>query len=356
MSAPGLYVLAVVRAGSEPAEARVEFDVPVVLRPVRQGELAAVAGDTLREDWTFDRGDVFASHVRAHQDALLRLGASTASVPFPYGTVAEGETALEALLATRAGLFESLLAKLGGCDAFEVGVRFEPEHVLRSVAAGDDGFVEVLRRAAGAGPEAETARRTMQERLDGWLRRESRLLAARCLGALAPVARDLRERPRRAAESALEAVFLVPREGRERFEAALDGLAARLPGGVRLSLVGPLPPVPFADARLAPVDRDEIERARGTLGMPARASRAEIHAAYLREAAAAHPDAGGDVERFRQVDGAWRTLSAYADAAGAGDDARLALVAADVPLVFVLAECTPAQPTGGTAGAAAPRP
>jgi len=325
MTGNGMYLLAVVAADREPSALTVAFDPPLTFRPVREGGLSALAAATDCADWTLDRGERLAAHLHAHRDALLRLATEGAFVPFPYGTVAGSESDVRTLLATRSTLFDSLLRKLDGCDAFEVDARFEHEHVLRGAVDADPGFAALVGRAMAGGPDAADARHGVEERIGAWLRTEGPRLAAACLPELLEHARDVRHRPPRTPETALCCLFLVPRDRRTQFLEALDKLAERLPRGVTLSCVGPVPPLAFAEARLRPLWPAEVAAARDLLALGGSATLAELHTAYLSAAARAHPDTGGTAEHFRQVNEAYRLLRACAAIAGTGDDTPLPL-------------------------------
>ena len=63
-----------------------------------------------------------------------------------------------------------------------------------------------------------------------------------------------------------------------------------------------------------------MARPHVVLGVPEDASLDALRAAYKRLASKHHPDKGGDIEQFRQVQAAYEALSAKRAAVGPFDD------------------------------------
>ncbi|MFI7602198.1 GvpL/GvpF family gas vesicle protein [Actinoplanes sp. NPDC049681] len=185
-----------------------------------------------------------------HARVLDGLAGATAVLPARFGMMFdELETIVAQVLEPRGAAFSEALARLAGLMQFTVTVRHVPAAVLGEVLAADPEIAE-LRDLVRAGAARPDVRVRLGELVAAALARR-RAHDARCLHAvLEPHRVAAVERPVAAADQAVSAAFLVERQRRAGFEAAVERLAVEQAGRARVRLLGPLAPYDFADALL----------------------------------------------------------------------------------------------------------
>ncbi len=113
------------------------------------------------------------------------------------------------------------------------------------------------------------------------------------------------------AEQVAAQQVMIRREARAGLEAALARIDGWWSEGLRLRLIGPLPPVSFAGLGVGLAGRRDIAAARRRLGV---APGADPEAAFRARARALHPDLGGggsgDLDRLRAARDLLRAVAA----------------------------------------------
>jgi hypothetical protein len=180
-----------------------------------------------------------------HLDVLRHIGDQTTVLPCSFGSVLPTEEAVRrhVLEARRADLLDEL-RRLEGRVQLNVKAHYDEDTVLGEIVR-DDAEIARLRertRNAGAGAYYENIR--MGE-----------LVAAALAARRSRDAGRILERLEREAEAAavedvdgllvLKGSFLVAPDRRDRFDAALDAVAAEEAPRLRLEVIGPLPPTAF---------------------------------------------------------------------------------------------------------------
>jgi hypothetical protein len=171
-------------------------------------------------------------------------------------------------------------------------------------ALGRDRFGEAIAQALGA----------ERRRLGDWA-------LAQLLGA----SDDMLTLAPRDDDQIVNAVVMIRPGGRDALEAALARIGAALPGEPRIRCVGPLPALSFAAIELKSADVSALARARDLLDVAPSASLDALKSAFRARAKAAHPDAGGDDERFAALVEARSLLCAFAERRGAETVASIRL-------------------------------
>jgi hypothetical protein len=106
--------------------------------------------------------------------------------------------------------------------------------------------------------------------------------------------------------------FLLPASRQAEFDRRVEALDQALGGELNFKVVGPLPPYSFSTVEVDHLLPDDIEWARGQLGIGCSASGDEIRAAYLQQARLRHPDNNQQdadaTTRFKDANSAYRLL------------------------------------------------
>lgn len=182
---------------------------------------------------------------RAHHAVVAAANRLGGAVPAQLGTVYRDDARVRSVLSERRADFTAVLHRVAGRDewgvkAFAADVAPPPDPAARPAGAGGrgPGAAYLLRRRAELG----AAERQRQILLDG---------AERAHAALAEHAEQARRHPPqdrgltgRRDLMVLNGAYLVGTADAERFAAAVEELAGRLPA-LHLQLTGPWPPYSF---------------------------------------------------------------------------------------------------------------
>lgn len=209
------------------------------VRVVRQGNLAALVSDS-PEDLRPKRRDLL-----AHQSVLDEAGSSGAVLPMRFGSLAENDEAVAAVLAELADHYEERLRALDGKAEYNVKAAHDEQAVLHQVLAENPelrAMVEANRRAGGGTYEQKLQ---LGERVTAAVRAREESDGIEVRRALEPCAEDVSEGPEGTGWLA-NVSFLVKRETAEGFVAAVEELRKGQPH-LELRVHGPLPPYSFVD-------------------------------------------------------------------------------------------------------------
>ncbi|MGW7094497.1 GvpL/GvpF family gas vesicle protein [Streptomyces sp. NPDC054874] len=236
---PGLYVYAVVRAGTPlPRKSGGVGSPPAPLRTVGVGPVAAVVSAAPAQ-LRARRRDLL-----AHQELLTRLAGSGPVLPMRFGMVAPDEDALRAQLAAAEAGHLTALDRVAG--HIEMNVKALPAHDSLAALVAGDATVRRLRDETRRRPGYEANVR-LGAAVASALARRAGEAGRRALHDLAPMARATAGGPE-VPGCALNVSFLVARADSDRFRATADRFAAAHRDQVELRLAGPLPCYSFVDA------------------------------------------------------------------------------------------------------------
>jgi hypothetical protein len=219
------------------------------LRAVRCDDLAAVVSDA-PNDLRGKRRDL-----EAHHRVLEALGRGGTVLPMRFGMLATDDEAIRAELASGAGRYRELLARLDGKVELNVKVAHQTDSVLaellrehRSLRDHNDAL-----RVRRGGSYADKVR--FGERLSAAIELRRARDARRVLETLRPHAFQACFGAE-AAGCFVNASFLVGAAARQNFEAALVDLRQEMSRFADVRVFGPLPPYSFvSDTRTSEPER-----------------------------------------------------------------------------------------------------
>jgi len=111
----------------------------------------------------------------------------------------------------------------------------------------------------------------------------------------------------------LNQAFLVEKKGQEAFNYALNQLDSRFADLLNFRLVGPLPPYSFSTVVVDVLDKEEVEKAKRTLGLDGEITDKTVNHAYRQLAQECHPDknAGQGQLGFDLINSAYKVLKDF---------------------------------------------
>ncbi|MEU1469321.1 GvpL/GvpF family gas vesicle protein [Streptomyces sp. NPDC005761] len=248
MTAEGVYVYAIVRAGTAlPKGVGGVGSPPAVVRTIRQGVLDVVISDAPPQ-LRARRRDLL-----AHQELLMRLADGGPVLPMRFGMVAPDERTVLAQLAAEEPGHVATLDRLAGC--VEINVKALPAQNALPTLVAEEKNVRQLRDAARRNPGYEASLR-LGEAVAGALARRAAAAGQRIQRELSPRARAVASGPT-VSGCALNLSFLVDRAESDAFLSEVQDLAQAHREHAEIRLAGPLPCYSFvsSDARPVPVGR-----------------------------------------------------------------------------------------------------
>lgn len=241
----GICVYAILRS----ADGEAPLLAGIFGRPVYRlicGELTAIVSDCPAAALRAER-----KHIAATQQVLKALNVRSDLLPMAFGTVARSPEALRDFIAEHR---DTLLAQLE-----RVRRRVEMSLRLSLDAADPIAHLVDLTPALKAARDRIFGRRrppSYDERIqlgqlcDETLRRYRDAQTAQVLAMLGPSCAEIRALPVSRDSDLVNLALLVPRDGIDRFEAAVDEAAAQLPEKLAVTIGGPWPPHNFVQLEL----------------------------------------------------------------------------------------------------------
>jgi gas vesicle protein GvpL/GvpF len=215
--------------------------LPAGVRRIVHGDLAAVVADAESESVRA------ASALREHWSILEQVIRETTVLPIRFGTVMASDDAVAAdFLAPAHDGLRAGLDSLAGKVQVTVKGTYEHEALLRGVIARST-TIGRLKAEVDALPEAASYAKRIQlgELVSSEVEHQREQDAALVLERLEPFAIASRAESASGMDGAVNAAFLVERDGIDAFGAAAGKLARELSDRISLRSIGPLPAYSF---------------------------------------------------------------------------------------------------------------
>jgi len=253
----------------------------------------------------------------AHQRVIEEVMDGATILPAKFGTMVKDEGEVEAIL--RRGYFalKEALATVQDKVEVEVVATWDLDSVMQEVS-----WEEPIAKLRADIERKGSRLRSVADRIEVGkmvyesLARRRQSYQEEILGALAGLALELQTNVLLDDSFVMNVAFLVDKERQEQFDGKVREVDERLAGALDFRVIGPLPAYSFSTIEVRPFTHEEIQEAKGLLGLDEEeGSLAEIKAVYYRLAQEYHPDLKpGDneaEERFARIVGAYELLTSY---------------------------------------------
>lgn len=237
-----LHIYGVVAADAQlPDSLTGLYDEPVTR--VDDGDLSALVS-AVPEDASAHRAELM-----SHAQVLERVIEEETVLPMRFGVVLPDESGIRAeFLEPNRDRLRSMLEELDGMVQLTVKAYHKEDDALREVMRRFPQLVSMRDRLASLPKDAAHFKQIeFGEQISASLDQLRGEDAAHIIDALAPLAAATVEEENAALHQVLNAVFLVRRDARAAFDAAVTGLAAEAHDRLHLRFVGPQPPYSFVD-------------------------------------------------------------------------------------------------------------
>jgi hypothetical protein len=227
-----------------PAGATGIGDPPAPVETVGHGTLGALVSRVPARRIRATRRDLGA-HVRVLQEVM-----ETATVlPMRFGVLFPDEERVRVeLLEARRTELESLAARMERHVQLDVRAFYDEEALLRGIVENEPAIARLRGQISALPPDATHFDRIRLGEMVAAAVEERRVADERLvLDRLRPFASEVAVEPGASERIAFKGSFLVERDGVERFDRAVDELAAGLAKRMRFKYVGPLAPHAFVE-------------------------------------------------------------------------------------------------------------
>jgi hypothetical protein len=241
------YVYGVVRAG-DASWSGLEGINGEPVSPIGADGLAALISDVPEQFLEAGREELL-THSRVLEQALEQ----GTVLPMRFGVVLPDEQSVrDELLAPHGDELEAQLREMDGKIEINLKVLHDEETVLREVLAEIPEAAELRRSIQGKPEEATYFERVrLGELIAQGLDEKREQTGPAIVEWLSPYAVAVQVGDPAHERMALNASFLVEREGLERFDKAVDELGEEQEGRIRIKYTGPLPPHSFVELEMA---------------------------------------------------------------------------------------------------------
>ena len=309
--------------GVVPAEAAKGFG-PIGLdggdvRTVSDGGIGVVASNAARVPFAEVAPEKTLQCLAQHQRVLERVMLDSTVIPLKFGTYADDDGRILAVLRAGRNEFAAVLERYAGKVEVDLAASWaDLRSVLRDIAS--DGAVVAMKAQVAGRPKVTAEHcirlgRLVKELLD----RKNKAIAERLLVTLRTRWQDIVVNPTRDDTAVLNAAVLIGRQEMAELDRMLNQLDRCYDGRIHFRRVGPLPPYSFATAEVKTVPADRLAAALRVLGLGESAGLIEIKIAYRRLLRDLHPDRNADpraADRLKNVSSAYELLAEYVPSGG----------------------------------------
>lgn len=215
------------------------------VRAVAFGDVAAVVGD-VPDGGVGGRDDLL-----AHHRVVDALATDVDVVPMRFGAVLPNpEAVVGEFLAPQHDRLTAALGALRGQEQHSLEVRYDRDTVLREIVAAEPEVARLRSATQDQHPDAlRPERMRLGELIIAALERRRSVDASRIVDVLRPLTTAVSPGRPSDPEVILRAAFLVSRNRRDEFSAAVERVGEGAGGRLRLRLTGPQPPYDFVGSR-----------------------------------------------------------------------------------------------------------
>ena len=277
------------------------------VRAVPCGLFAAVVGQPPSEDFKNISKEALVKRLLSHQTTLERVMKRFFVLPFKFGTTVRDEEEIGNILKNGESFLLSLEGKVK--DSIEIGVvaTWDVPRILKEIAEEDPEIIASRASRVDASPThvGMLLAKSLKQRAGDWQKKMTDVLKLHT--------KDFADHELLNDQIVLNASFLVPRQGEQRFFDAVEAIDLSFDGKINFKCVGPLPPYSFATVTLQRFDPEEVRQSAKILGLNGKAELGQVKKVYKELSRRCHPDTDPNlsVEKFEELNRAYELVADY---------------------------------------------
>jgi len=276
-------------------------------------DIAAVISDSPIIDYKSLTKDVVARYLLAHQSAIEQVMKYHTIIPFKFGTTAESDEELKAIMAQGYPKFTDALKKMQDRIELDVMALWNKDEIFKDIAKE----LEVTKFKDTIKQNPSDQDRVKLGRIVAALLENRRLECAQeILCRLGRFAEDVSIHDVLDGGMIANASLLLYKDREKGLDCEMGELDRKYEGRVNFRCVGPLPPYSFNVTEVKKIGFDTVENARSELKLPQEATQNEVKRSYRRLAREYHPDKNPSPDassKFQAIQEAYYVLTESRD-------------------------------------------
>jgi len=288
MSEEGKYIYGVIGTGEKESFGPIgigERGDEVYTIPYQ--DIAAVTSDSPIIDYNSLTKDVVARYLLAHQSAIEQVMKHHTIIPFKFGTTAESNEELKAIMTQGYPKFTDALKKMQDKIELDVMALWNKDKIFQDIA--EEPEVKKFKKAIKQNP-SEQDRMKLGRMVASLLENRRLECAQEILCKLGGFAEDFSIHDVLNDEMIANASLLLCKDREKKLDSEMGELDRKYEGRVNFRCVGPLPPYSFNVIEVKKIGSDTVENARSQLNLPQEVTPNALKRSYRRLAREYHPD------------------------------------------------------------------
>lgn len=192
-------------------------------------------------------------HLLAH-DRILRELLPSGILPVAFGTLASSRDSLEQLLDQNREDIEGNLDRLEGRVETAARARIQADNLFERFVAGSVKLRSARDRMVESGNADRDTMIAVGKLFSEVLGAERERVRSLFVAGVEGTAEDIRETPPKREAQIFDLAFLLPSDGVNAWESAVEAVASELDDDLVIDLAGPLPPYSFSTLALSPLE------------------------------------------------------------------------------------------------------
>ncbi|MEA1964193.1 MAG: GvpL/GvpF family gas vesicle protein [Candidatus Aerophobetes bacterium] len=272
-------------------------------------DIAAVISDSPIIDYKSLTKDVVAKYLLAHQSVIEQVMKHHTIIPFKFGTTAESNEEIKAIMFHGYPKFTDVLKKMQGKIELDVMALWDKHKIFKDIA--EEPGIKKFKEAIKQNP-SDQDRIKLGMMVAASLDKGRKKCAREILGKLGEFAEDLSVHEVMGDEMIANVSLLIRKDREKRLDSEIGELDSKYGGRVNFRCVGPLPPYSFSVIEVKKISLDTLQNARNKLKLPGEATLNEVKHSYRRLASEYHPDKNSGLDsqsKFQAIKEAYDVLA-----------------------------------------------
>ena len=312
MSKEGKYIYGVIGTGEQKSFGPIGIgERGDEVHTVPYQDIAAVTSDSPIIDYKSLTKDVVARYLLAYQSAIEQVMKHHTVIPFKFGTMAESNEELRAIMAQGYPKFTDALKEMQNKIELDVIALWNKDKIFQDIA--EELEVNKFKEAIGQNPSNQN-RMELGRMVAVSLNKRRLECAQEILCKLGRFADDVCIHDVLDDGMIANASLLLRKDNEKGIDSEMSELDRQYQGRVNFRCVGPLPPYSFNVIEVKKMGFDTVENARSELKLPQEASLNEAKRSYRRLAKEYHPDKNPNPDapsKFQAIQEAYDALTEY---------------------------------------------
>ena len=285
---------------------------------IEYGDVSAVVSDTRDEKLEYLDKEALAHILVSHQQTIEKImtGGCSEIVPMQLGTIVSSGNDVIKILKNGSNILRETFQIIDNVEEYDlVAVWNNFPELIKTISETSQIRLmkdEIAKKNVYDQADSITIGKLIKQKID----EKNNKVNLDIVHSLMPYCLDAKKHETMNDEMPVNSAFLVKKENRNAFMEMIDQLDIKYADQLNFKVVGPLPCYSFYTIECKILNRDEIEKAKGVLGIEAYKSDADLKKAYRLKAGLTHPDKNNEIaednnDKFIEINNAYKIMLEY---------------------------------------------